>query len=197
MKKLFLILLAGCLMSAAASAQTLPAGTKFFNPSLTNLSFNAITIGVDDEKGSTNRLGLQAMGGYAIMDDLAIVAGVGFQSAKYEDTGISALNLFAGARYYLPMAPGFYAGANLALGSATVKTDLGKSLDDDDFDIDLDSIKANTIGVELNVGYSYFLSSKVAVEPAISYTYGLSTKVSDQDVKLSMFTLNIGFMILL
>lgn len=197
MKRLFLTLLAGCLLAAAASAQVLPAGTKFINPSLTNLSFNAITVSNDGDKESFSRFGLQAMGGYAIMDDLAVVAGLGFQSGKYESSGVSMLNLFAGARYYLPVAPGFYAGANLALATATVKSDLGSSFDDEDIDIDFDSIKANSLGVELNVGYSYFLSSKVAIEPALSYTLGLSTKVEDTSLNLSMFTLNIGFLFLL
>ena len=183
MKRLFLLLFAGCLLATAASAQTLPAGTIFINPSLTNLSFNSITVSYEGEKESFSRFGLQAMGGYAIMDDFAIIAGLGVQGGKYEDNGITALNVFAGARYYLPVAPGFYAGLNLALGNASVNTD-------DDF-------KANSISLEANVGYDFFLTKRIAFEPAISYTYGLSTKVQDMSINLSMFTLNFGFLFLL
>ena len=197
MKRLFLTLFAGCLLAAAASAQTLPAGTMFVNPTLTNLGFNAVTASVDGNKESFSRFGFQASGGYAIMDDLAIVAGAGLQGGKYESSGVTALNLFAGARYYIPMAPGFFAGANLTFGTASVKNNLGSSLDDEDFDIDTASIKANTLGVEINAGYSYFLTKSVAFEPSLSFNYGLSTKVQGTAINLSVFTLNLGFLFLL
>lgn len=187
MKRLFLLIFAGCLLAAAASAQTLPAGSFFVSPTLTNLSFNAVTVSVEGQKESFSRYGLQATGGYAIIDDLAIVGGVGFQGGSYDGSGITALNLFAGARYYV--IPSLYAGANLTLGTASVNNKVS-----DEFDSNL---KANTLGVELNAGYSYFLSSKVAIEPSISYMLGLSTKVQDTAINLSMFSLNIGFLILL
>ena len=186
MKRLFLIL-AGCLLAAAASAQTLPAGTMFVNPTLTNLSFNAISVSVEGEKESFSRFGLQASGGYAIMDDLAIIAGVGLQGGKFEDSSVTALDLFAGARYYV--IPNVYVGANLVLGNANIKNDLSDEVDS--------SLKANTLGVEVNAGYSYFLSKNFAVEPSLSFNYGLSTKVQDQAINLSVFSLNIGFLILL
>lgn len=195
MKRLFLILFAGCLLATAASAQTLPMGSIFVNPTLTNFSFNGITVSSEGQKESFSRFGLQATGGYAIMDDLAIVAGVGLQTGKYDKSGVTALNLFAGARYYV--IPNVYVGANLALANASIKNNSTKSLDDDDFDIDVSSIKANSLSAELNAGYTYFLTSKVAVEPSLSYTLGLSTKVQDQAINLSMFSLNIGFLFLL
>ena len=99
MKRLFLLIFAGCLLAAAASAQTLPAGSIFVSPTLTNLSFNAITVSYEGEKESFSRYGLQATGGYAIMDDLAIVGGLGFQGGSYDGSAITVLNLFAGARY--------------------------------------------------------------------------------------------------
>jgi len=194
MKRLFLIL-AGCLLAAAASAQTLPAGTMFVNPTLTNLSFNAITVSSNGEKDTFSRFGAQASGGYAIMDDLAVVAGLGLQGGMYDKSSITALHLFAGARYYV--IPNVYAGANLVLGTASAKNNFGSSLDSDDLDIDASGLKANTFSVELNAGYSYFLSSKVAIEPSVSYTLGLSTKVMGQSINLGAFTLNIGFLVLL
>ena len=194
MKRLCLIL-AGCLLAAAASAQTLPAGTMFVNPTLTNLSFNAITVSSNGEKDTFSRFGAQASGGYAIMDDLAVVAGLGLQGGIYDKSSVTAFHLFAGARYYV--IPNVYAGANLVLGTASAKNNFGSKIDSDDFDIDASGLKANTLGVELNAGYSYFLSSKVAIEPSLSYTLGLSTKVMDQAINLGAFTINIGFLVLL
>ena len=187
MKRLFLLIFAGCLLAAAASAQTLPAGSIFVSPTLTNLSFNAITVSYEGEKESFSRYGLQATGGYAIMDDLAIVGGLGFQGGSYDGSAITVLNLFAGARYYV--IPSLFAGANFTLGTASVNNKL-----DSDYD---SSFKANTLGVELNAGYTYFLSDKVAIEPSLSYMLGLSTKVQDTPINLSMFSLNLGFLILL
>ena len=187
MKRLFLTLFAGCLLAAAASAQTIPAGSIFVNPSLTNLSFNAITASVNGEKESFSRYGLQATGGYAIMDDLAVVGGIGFQGGSYDGSSISMLTLFAGARYYV--IPNVYAGANLTLGTATANNKVSTDVDS--------NLKGNSLGVELNAGYTYFLSSKVAIEPSLSYNLGLSTKVQDTAINLSVFSLNIGFLILL
>ena len=87
------------------------------------------------------------------------------------------------------MIPSLFAGANFTLGTASVNNKL-----DSDYD---SSFKANTLGVELNAGYTYFLSDKVAIEPSLSYMLGLSTKVQDTPINLSMFSLNLGFLILL
>jgi len=194
MKRLIFIF-AGCLLAAAASAQTLPQGTILVNPTLTNLSFNAITISNEGQKESFSRFGLQATGGYAIMDDIAVLAGVGLQSGVYDDSSISVINLSAGARYYV--IPNVYVGANALIGSASIKNNVSTSLDDDNLGIDTASIKANTFSVELNAGYTYFLTNRFAVEPSLSYTLGLSTKIQDIPVNLSMFSLNLGFLFLL
>jgi len=173
MKKLFMIL-AGCLMITSLSAQTISEGTKFVSSTLTNLSFNSVSIGVGDENTSASRFGLQAAGGYAIKDDLAIVAGLAFQSAKEDDTSGNVFGFFVGARYYV--VPNVFAGAKLAFAN-----------------LKYEDAKGNTMGVELNGGYTYFLSDRFAIEPSISYYYGLSNKFEDTDIDLSMFSLNIGF----
>lgn len=200
MKKLFLLILAGCLLAAAASAQTIPAGTIYVNPTLSNFGFNSVTASNNGDKESSSRFGLSASGGYALMDDIVIVAGAGLQNISYSGASISTISLFAGARYYV--IPNVYAGANVTLNSASGKSKTGKKTavsddDDDDISFDTSHMTANSLGLQLNAGYTYFLSSKVAVEPSLSYTLGLSTKVMKQSVNLSTFTLNVGFIILL
>lgn len=194
MKRLFLAL-AGCLIAMAASAQTLKEGTVFVNPSLTNLGFNSFSVKVSGETSSASRIGLQARGGYALMDDLAIMAGLGYQSASMEGSTLGFFNIAAGARKYF--MPGLYGGANLVYGTLNSKSKSTSYYDDDDFDYyagsGSNSTNGNTLGIEVNAGYSYFLSKHFAVEPSVSYMYGLSTKVSGQKIGLSVFSVNIGF----
>ena len=193
MKRLFLAL-AGCLIAMAASAQTLKEGTVFVNPSLTNLGFNSFSVKVSGETSSASRIGLQARGGYALMDDLAIMAGLGYQSASMEGSTLGFFNIAAGARKYF-LVPGFYGGANLVYGTVNVnsKSSYNGYDDDDYYGGSSSSPNGNTLGIEVNAGYSYFLSKHFAVEPSVSYMYGLSTKVSGQKIGLSVFSVNIGF----
>lgn len=191
MKRLFLAL-AGCLIAMAASAQTLKEGTVFVNPSLTNLGFNSFSVKMSGETTSASRIGLQARGGYALMDDLAIMAGLGYQSSSAEGSAVSFFNIAAGARKYF--MPGLYGGANLVYGTLNSKSKSTSYYDDDDYYGGSSSpTNGNTLGIEVNAGYSYFLSKHFAVEPSVSYMYGLSTKVSGQKIGLSVFSVNIGF----
>ena len=192
MKRLFLAL-AGCLIAMAASAQTLKEGSVFVNPSLTNLGFNSISVKASGETSSTSRLGLQARAGYALMDDLAIMAGLGYQSVSAEGTSVGFFNIAAGARKYF-LVPGLYGGANLVYGTLNSKSKSTSYYDDDDYyGGSSSSTNGNTLGIEVNAGYSYFLSKHFAVEPSVSYMYGLSTKVRGQKIGLSVFSVNIGF----
>lgn len=193
MKRLFLAL-AGCLIAMVASAQTLKEGTVFVNPSLTNLGFNSISVKASDETSSTSRLGLQARAGYALMDDLAIMAGLGYQSVSAEGTSVGFFNIAAGARKYF-LVPGLYGGANLVYGTLNSKSKSTSYYDDDDYyaGSGSNSTNGNTIGLEVNAGYSFFLSKHFAVEPSVSYMYGLSTKVAGSKIGLTVFTANIGF----
>jgi len=186
MKKFFAFAV-GCLLVTTVSAQTLSKGSIFVDPTLTNLGLNSVTIGINDDSQTFSRFGLQATGGYVIMDDLAIVGGVGFQSGKYESSGASLVDIFAGARYYV--IPNMFVGANALLGNLSIN-----NKEDDSYS---DKIKGNTLSVQLNGGYSYFLSERFAVEPSISYTLGLSTKIAEQSVDLSIFSINVGFIYLL
>ena len=171
MKRLFTIL-AACLLVTAASAQTISKGTFFVNPTLTNLSFNAVTISSEGAKQ------------YAVIDNLALVAGVGFQTGKYSTSSMSLLDAFVGARYYF--IPSLYAGLNAVVGNLSLNNNTGTG-----------SKGANTgttFGLEANVGYSWFLSERFALEPSLSFYYGLVNQLASAKFNLNMFSVNIGFL---
>jgi len=193
MKRLFLAL-TGCLFAIAASAQTLHEGSIFINPALTNLGYNSFNVKIEGEKTSSSQLGLQATGGYVLQDDFAIMAGIGYQNVSHEDSGMGLFNISAGARKYF--IPGVYAGANLVLGTLSIKNNEKNIREDDDDEEEYStggSDKGHTFGIELNAGYTYYLSKNFAVEPSVSFYYGLSSEVMDHKVDISIFSINIGF----
>lgn len=174
----------------------LEKGTFFFNTNATNVSFNYISIGSKNGGKSENltRFGLQAQGGYAISRNLAAVAGVGYQFGKMESNSLNVFNLTGGVRYYI--IPNLYASGMLVVGFTGVNADTSDLSDDPD-DLPSGSMKGHTIGMDLGVGYSYWLTKRVAIEPNLSYSIGLSTKFEDSEVKMNVLTFNIGFTILL
>ena len=220
MKKAFVLLLA-CLMAVNVSAQkaktsssskkttstkttasakkksndgTISKGTIFFNTNATNISFNHFTFGDKDSNTSSSatRFGLQATGGYGLANNLALVGGVGFQYGKEEDTSATAFTFNGGVRYYV--IPNLYVSGMAVLGTMKVNGEIdtsgaggGKK----------DGLKGSTFGVDLGVGYSYFLTPRLAVEPNLSYSIGISNKLEDAEFKLNSLTFNIGFTILL
>lgn len=216
MKKALVLLLA-CLMAVNVSAQkakssssakkttssttkksssskkshdgTISKGTFFFNTNATNISFNSFSVGDKDggDTQSLTRFGLQGTGGYGLMNNLALVGGLGFQYGKYSDSALTAFTLNAGARYYI--VSNFYASGMFVLGLTSVNNNTGKG----------GSVggKGHTFGFDIGVGYSIFLTPKIALEPNISYSIGLSNKMEDAEYKLNSLTANIGFTILL
>lgn len=131
----------------------------------TAISFNS------NEFYSVFSLGLD--GGYFIMDDLAVKAGLGYTSTKVDgiDDASSTVSYRIGAKYYvnsmIPVTVDF-------TGTST------KDVDD------------NPSYVGLGAGYAIFLGDKVAIEPGVRYNMSL-----DDDIAPSEFELNIGFSIFL
>ncbi len=183
MKRLFTIL-AACLLVTAASAQTISKGTFFVSPTLTNISFNAVTISSDGSKESMSRFGVQASGGYAVIDNLALIAGVGFQTGKYSTSSMGLFDAFVGARYYF--IPSLYAGLNAVVGNVSLKNNTGSGTSVPN--------TGTTFGLEANVGYSWFLSERFALEPSLSFYYGLVNQMASTKFNLNMFSVNIGFL---
>ena len=167
---------------------TITKGTIFFNTNATNISFNNFSFGPKDgsEKQSLTRFGLQGNGGYGIMDNLALVGGVGFQYGKLDDSSLTAFTLNAGARYYI--IPSLYASGMFVLGTTNINNNSGQGSNGG---------KGSTFGFDIGVGYSWFLTPRIALEPNLSYSIGISNKMANQDFKLNSLTLNIGFTILL
>lgn len=176
------------------SADGISKGTFFFNTNATNISFNNFSYGAKDggNTSSVTRFGLQATGGYGLAENLALVAGLGFQYGKAQDNSGTVFSFNGGVRYYF--IPHFYASGMLVLGTMSS----GASLDlDDDDSTGGKPLKGNTFGFDIGVGYSYFLTPRVAIEPNLSYSIGISNKMMEQEFKLNSLTFNIGFTILL
>ena len=112
-------------------------------------------------------LGLE--GGYFIMDNLAIKAGLGFGSLKLDgaDEARSTFSYKIGAKYYVS-------------GMIPVQVDFnGSSVKD---------VDDNPSFVGLQAGYAIFLGSNVSIEPGLRYDMTLDDEIAD-----SVFQVNIGF----
>ena len=195
---------------SSANEVTLKKGTYFVNTNLTNIGLNAMSIGPSGGKQSVTRFGFQGNGGYAIENDLAIFGGVGFQYAKLGETKAMAVDLNGGLRYYF--VPNFYCGGGLGIAFCNVKNAAAAkgmaggagNLDDDDDDdfggADIDmggTTKGHSISLTLCVGYSHWLTKKIAIEPSLGYSIGLSNKMAGMKVNMSGLSINCGFTILL
>lgn len=137
MKKKIGLLLVVLATTLTASAQ-FEQGKKYVGASLTglNLSYNG------SEKFN---LGLQAQGGYCILDNIMALASVGYDgNGELPD----ALTLGAGGRYYI-LQNGIFLGANVKYVHAN------------------DNYNDVMPGVE--VGYAFFINRFVTIEPAVYY----------------------------
>lgn len=121
---------------------------------------------VDGE--SSYNLGLD--GGYFIMDNLALKAGLGYGGDSFSDT--SSFSYRIGAKYY-------------ALGMIPVSLDLTGASGDG-----AENFAGETpMWLGVGAGYAWFLSDNIAIEPGLRYNHSLNEDFSDEGV----FQLNIGF----
>lgn len=169
--------------SASNSSATVKQGSILVNSTLTNLSYNSSKVGPEGNTESYSTIGLQLSGGYAYMDDLVIVASAGYQNISFADSDAGIFNIVAGARYYV--IPNVFAGAGLSMATISVS-----SKDDEE---GTSNTKGHSYGVNLSVGYSYFLTPNIALEPSFSYTYGFANEYEKHDYDMSGLSLNIGF----
>ncbi len=183
----------------------LQKGTFYFNTNASNVSFNHISVGHKNgnKSNSVTRFGLQGTGGYALSEHLGIAAGVGFQYGKMEGSSISAFTFNGGVRYYV--IPNLYLSGMMVVGATSISDggtiddltgDGGDDADDDGASVSA-SMKGHTFGVDLGVGYSIFLTPRIALEPNISYSIGISNKMENKEFKMNSLTFNIGFTIFL
>jgi hypothetical protein len=145
MKKILITLCLFATFATAAHAQ-FERGKVVLNTSLTglNLSYS------DSEKG---HFGLNAMGGYFILDNFALTGTVGMDLADQ----VNKYHFGVGGRYYMA-TNGLYFGGMVQ--------DTSYSYKDADSDNDF-----SLVG---EAGYAFFLSRTVTIEPAVYYNLSLS-----------------------
>ncbi len=144
MKKLFIGL---CLLvlSVAANAQ-FERGKILLNTSVTGIDLSYS----DSEKG---HFGLDAMGGYFVLDNFALTGTLGMDLRD----NLDKYYVGVGGRYYL-QDNGIFFGGMIKDTSYRYKNDNNEN----DFSL---------VG---EAGYAFFLSKTVTIEPSVSYNLSLS-----------------------
>ncbi|MDR1348637.1 MAG: hypothetical protein LBJ63_09495 [Prevotellaceae bacterium] len=167
MKKILLITLVALLGIATANAQ-IAKGTTVLIASASGLDLSHES----NDGTKTTSFGLTGTGAHFVIDNLAIVGGLGFSYGKVTDRPSStAFGLALGARYYF---------VKTAYGSVLYRGEKAKGVDFASY-------------ANLEVGYDIFISDKVFLEPAVYYDKGFSKGVK----KVSTFGLSFGIGIVL
>ena len=105
-------------------------------------------------------------GGYFIMDNLALKAGLGYGGKSEDDSNTFSYRV--GAKYY-------------AMGMIPLTLDLtGASVKDAD---------ENPMWLGIGAGYAWFLGQNVSIEPGFRYNHSLNEDFTDK----GLFQLNVGF----
>lgn len=151
MKKLFLII--------AAFVMTLTANAQFEQSKI--YASGDLTGLVANYQGDNFNLGIQAKGGYFVMDNILAYAQMGYNNNGKDDDSYS---VGVGGRYYI-IQNGIFLGANGKLVHDKYRNDIMP-------------------GVE--VGYAFFLSRTVTVEPSIYYEHSFlnNSKYSDFGLRI-------------
>lgn len=138
------------------------ANTGFGEASRANTSFNFLSI--DGESA----WGIGAEGGYFVIDNLAVKAGLGYADGFGDDDG--TFNWKVGAKYYIA-------------SQFPVQVDVNGS--------SVDGFSPLFVGIQ--GGYAWFVADNVSIEPGIRYGLGLNEEAGDGD--FNPLSLNIGFAI--
>lgn len=195
MKKLSLLIVA-LLLFTVAGVQAQSEGGDFakrgailLNPQLLNVSYQSMKINSSDSDASDgeklSQLGLSVSGGYAIADNLFILAQVAGQSLQLgsdDATKVSFFTIGAGARYYIGK---FFLGGGVLANNGKINSG--------------DDRSTTIIGYRAEAGYAIFLTPSVALEPSVSYggkLTGGEIKVGgekmDSKIKYNQFGVNLG-----
>lgn len=165
MKKL-LLLFSLVFTFALGSAQTqqgskfLEVGTSFTPSTVSSTGINFTT----SDKLNTFNVG--AEGGYFIVDNLAVKAGLGYGDVAYDGNNLgSAFSYKAGVKYY--------AGGFIPLGVDVN----GASIKDSD-------VNPNYVG--LSAGYAWFVGDRISLEPQARYD------ISTVDAFKNVFSVGLG-----
>lgn len=197
MKKGLLSIFAVIVFVIAANAQTekgsIMAGGNF-SLDFDKAKYKSGSTSVDGEKTTT--LTINPVGGYFIMDGLAVGADLTIETSKdkYENDdefGYTHIALGPFVKYY--HSSGFFGLGSFGLGSAKSKsTDAASGITSE-----------TTYGVSawrLGAGYAIFLNDNVSLEPMLSYgSTSLKNKDADPEQKSisSGLSISVGFQIFL
>ena len=120
---------------------------------------------------SSYNIGLD--GGYFIMDDLAIKAGLGYGGfSPDQGDATSSFSYRLGAKYYIKsLIP-------LTLDITGASGDGAENF-----------IGETPLWLGLGAGYAWFVSDTISIEPGLRYNYSLNEDFTDQGV----FQFNVGF----
>jgi hypothetical protein len=116
---------------------------------------------------STYNIGLD--GGYFIMDNLALKAGLGYGGSSVANSS-STLSYRIGGKYYLMSKIPF----SLDLTGASI-----------------DGANQNPLWLGVGAGYAFFLGENVSIEPGLRYNHSLNQNYTDKGI----FQFNVGFAI--
>lgn len=147
----------------SAGKWLIEANTNFGVAHAANTSFQFAT----SDSVSAYNLGLE--GGYFVIDDLAIKAGLGYGGIDPDEgESITMFSYKIGAKYYI-------------LGMIPVQADYSGS--------DIKDLDENPSYFGIQAGYAIFLGDNVSIEPGVRYDLSLNDDYSEDDI----FQINIGF----
>ena len=107
-------------------------------------------------------------GGYFIMDDLALKAGLGYGGVSTDVGDTSTFSYRLGGKYYInSMIP-----VTLDLTGASIK-----------------DVQENPMWLGIGAGYAWFVGNSVSIDPGLRYNHSLNEDFTDEGV----FQFNVGF----
>ena len=159
MTKKLTILMFAMMMALTASAQ-FEQGKKYISA-----SFSGLELGYNGT--SDFNVGLQAKGGYFLMDNILALATVGYNHIGGDDPTPDRFSVGAHGRYYI-IQNGIYLGAGVNYKHP--------------------NHSYNDIMPTVEVGYAFFINRTVTIEPALYYEQSVKnhSKYSNVGLRLGL-----------
>ncbi len=164
------VLLFICLLSfiTTMNAQT-EKGYWFFNPQFTAFDLS----GTENSLGKNDRfkLGIGVKAGTFIADNLAFLAGAGFQIDKQDLYKSNSLDLSTGFRYYLFSR--LFLGAEIAYQKQWMRNYESENTRKRDYFL-----------FNAELGYAIFLTHNISLEPGVYWRYSFADEYNQYGVKI-------------
>jgi hypothetical protein len=127
-------------------------------------------------------------GGYFIIDNLSIKAGLGYGHID-SDISTTTFSYKVGAKYYLlGKVP-----ISINYSGASVKREWDVLLQSNDPIVGDYDTTQNPKLIDFSLGYAFFLGKKIAIEPGLNYALSLDKEVVENNI----FRVNIGCVLFL